>query len=74
MGDVLWALSYAAYGLFAVVSVLCLASGLYYLAELVEEYIILTQRIIRRCLQVGGKGRRHELTWTRLLSAFMCSF
>ena len=51
-GNVLFLLSFASYLFYFVFCILCLASGLYYLAEFVEEYIIFTKKVITRTLQV----------------------
>eukprot|EP00056_Hartaetosiga_gracilis_P003651 m.65737 g.65737 ORF g.65737 m.65737 type:complete len:195 (+) comp11537_c0_seq2:74-658(+) len=50
MAIVLVALSWVGFFLLFAFGVLCLAAGLFYLAEIVEEYTVLTQKILKYAL------------------------
>eukprot|EP00127_Corallochytrium_limacisporum_P002843 Clim_evm22s142 gene=Clim_evmTU22s142 len=50
----LWLLSWVSAGLYVLLATLCLACGLYYLAELVEEYTVMTRKGIQITIMAVG--------------------
>lgn len=62
----LWVLSWMSTILVGVFGTLCLAAGLFYLAELVEEYSVATRRILQMSILVLLKA-------LLLLHTLMCS-
>jgi transmembrane adaptor Erv26 len=49
---ILWVISWIATIFYFVFAVVCLAAGLYYLADIIEEYTVLAKKIIKNLIYV----------------------
>ena len=76
----MWILSWLAMLVQICLLTLCIAAGLYYLAELVEEYTVMTKRVIKylivfvSCIYVGliiFEGLPLKMTFTGIVSTLL---
>ena len=76
----MWILSWIALIVQICLLTLCIAAGLYYLAELVEEYTVMTKRVIKylilivSCVYIGlivFEGMPWRMTLTGLVSTLL---
>ena len=76
----LWIVSWVAMLIQICLLTLCIAAGLYYLAELVEEYTVMTKRVIKylivgvSCVYIGlmvFEGMPWKMTLTGLVSTLL---
>ena len=76
----MWILSWVAMVVQVCLLTLCVAAGLYYLAELVEEYVMMTKRVIKylilvvSCIYIGlifFEGMPWKMTLTGLFSTLL---